>query len=99
MIGSHVMIGAASLLVQDIPPYVMAAGTPVAPHGINAEGLKRRGFTPKSIMALKRAYRTLYRSKLTVDEAMRELEKQSVEAPEVRAIVDFMATSTRGILR
>jgi UDP-N-acetylglucosamine acyltransferase len=93
------LVGASTLLVQDIPPYVTVAGEPVAPHGINAEGLKRRGFPPEAIAGLKRAYRTLYRSRLSIDEAKAELEKQAAETPEVRAMIDFIATSTRGLLR
>jgi UDP-N-acetylglucosamine acyltransferase len=98
-VGAHAMVGASTYLVQDIPPYVTVAGTPVAPHGINAEGLKRRGFSPEAIAGLKRAYRTLYRSKLSIDEAKAELEKQAAETPEVRAMVDFIGASTRGLLR
>jgi UDP-N-acetylglucosamine acyltransferase len=98
-VGAHVMAGVSTVLLQDIPPYLTVAGQPAAPHGINSEGLKRRGFSPESIMALKRAYRTIYRSKLSLEEAKAELEKQAAETPEVRALVDFIAASTRGILR
>jgi UDP-N-acetylglucosamine acyltransferase len=98
-VGAHVMVAAQSLLVQDVPPYVTVAGSPAAPHGLNAEGLKRRGFTPEALAALKRAYRTLYKSGLALAEAKAELEQQAAEAPEVRAFVDFLATSTRGIVR
>lgn len=98
-VGAHVMAGVSSVVLQDIPPYVTVAGHPCAPHGINAEGLKRRGFTPEALAALKRAYRTLYKSGLTLAEARAELERQAQSAPEVRAIIDFLATSTRGIVR
>jgi UDP-N-acetylglucosamine acyltransferase len=98
-IGAHVMAGVSSVILQDIPPYVTVAGHPCAPHGINSEGLKRRGFTPDALAALKRAYRTLYKSGLTLAEAKAELERQSAAAPEVKALVDFLATSTRGIVR
>jgi UDP-N-acetylglucosamine acyltransferase len=98
-VGAHVMAGVSSVVLQDIPPYVTVAGHPCAPHGINSEGLKRRGFTPEALAALKRAYRTLYKSGLTLAEARTELERQSAEAPEVRLIVDFLANSTRGIVR
>ena len=96
---AHVMAGVSSVVLQDIPPYVTVAGHPCAPHGINAEGLKRRGFTPEALSALKRAYRTLYKSGLTLADARAELARQAQEAPEVQAIVDFLATSTRGIVR
>jgi UDP-N-acetylglucosamine acyltransferase len=78
---------------------VTVAGQPFAPHGLNSEGLKRRGFTPEALAALKRAYRTLYKSGLSFAEARAELERQSQEAPEVNALVDFLASSTRGIVR
>jgi len=98
-IGAHAMIAAAVVVFQDVPPYITIGGIPPAPHGINSEGLKRRGFSADDIAALKRAYRTLYKSALSLDEAKAELEKIAAEAPSVRAIVDFLGTSTRGLLR
>ena len=98
-LGAHVMVAAASLVVQDVPPYVLAGGNPLGAHGINAEGLKRRGFSPDAIAALKRAYRTLYKAGLTLAEAKAELARQSAEAPDVRAFVEFLDASTRGIVR
>ncbi len=98
-VGAHVMAGVSSVVLQDIPPYVTVAGQPCAPHGINSEGLKRRGFTPEAIAALKRAYKTLYKSGLGLAEARAALEEQAKLAPEVGAIVEFLATSTRGIVR
>ena len=98
-VGAHVMVAAASVLFQDVPPFVTIGGIPPAPHGINSEGLKRRGFSADDIAALKKAYRTLYKAGLSLDEAKAELDKQAASAPHVRAIVDFLATSTRGILR
>jgi UDP-N-acetylglucosamine acyltransferase len=98
-VGAHVMVGISAVVTQDIPPYLTVAGQPLAPYGINSEGLKRRGFTPEAIAALKRAYRTLYKSGLSLADARAELEKQSADVPEVRAFADFLAASTRGILR
>ena len=98
-VGAHVMAGISSVITQDVPPFLTIAGNPCAPHGINAEGLKRRGFSPEAIAALKRAYKTLYKSGLTLADARAELEGQAADAPEVRALADFLATSTRGILR
>jgi UDP-N-acetylglucosamine acyltransferase len=98
-VGAHVMVGISGVVVQDVPPYLTVAGQPLAPYGINSEGLKRRGFTPESIAALKIAYKTLYKSGLSLADAKAELEKQAAGAPEVRALADFLATSTRGILR
>ena len=98
-VGSHVMAGIASVVTQDVPPFVMVAGNPTAPFGINAEGLKRRGFTPEAIAALKKAYKTLYKSGLTLADAKSEIERQEGAAPEVRALLDFLAGSKRGIVR
>ncbi|NJD88316.1 MAG: acyl-ACP--UDP-N-acetylglucosamine O-acyltransferase [Betaproteobacteria bacterium] len=98
-VGAHVMAGVSSVVLQDIPPYVTVAGHPCTPHGINSEGLKRRGFAPEALAALKRAYKTLYKSGLTLADAKAELERQAQAAPEVGAIVEFLATSTRGIVR
>jgi UDP-N-acetylglucosamine acyltransferase len=69
------------------------------PYGINSEGLKRRGFSPDTIQGLKRAYRTLYRSGLGLEEAKRELESQAAVCPEVRPVLDFLNNSKRGIIR
>jgi UDP-N-acetylglucosamine acyltransferase len=98
-VGAHVMAGISSVVTQDVPPYITIAGQPCAPRGINAEGLKRRGFTPDAVAALKRAYKTLYKSGLTLAEAKAEIGRQAVETPEVRPLVDFLAGSTRGIVR
>jgi UDP-N-acetylglucosamine acyltransferase len=98
-VGAHAMVGGGSIVLQDVAPYVTVGGTPVATHGINSEGLKRRGFDPDTIAALKRAYRTLFKSGLTLAEARAQLERQAAEVPAVGLIVSFLDTSTRGLLR
>ena len=98
-IGSHTMTAVGTVVLQDVPPYVMAAGNTATPFGINAEGLKRRGFTPDALMALKRAYRTLYKSGLMLDEARGKLEEEAKSHPEIQPILDFLAVSRRGIIR
>jgi UDP-N-acetylglucosamine acyltransferase len=98
-IGAHAFSGMGSYLPQDVPPYVTVAGNTARPYGINSEGLKRRGFSSEAIAALKGAYRTLYRSGLSLEEARRQLETQAQSCPEVRPILDFLGRSTRGILR
>jgi UDP-N-acetylglucosamine acyltransferase len=98
-VGAHVMAGISSVVTQDVPPYLTIAGHPCAPHGINAEGLKRRGFSPGAIAALKRAYKTLYKSGMTLAEARAEIARQAEETPEVRPLAAFLETSSRGILR
>jgi UDP-N-acetylglucosamine acyltransferase len=84
---------------QDVPPYVMAAGNLARPFGINGEGLRRRGFSEETIQELKRAYRTLYRSGLSLEAAKKELEAQAERCQEVKPILEFLAISTRGIIR
>jgi UDP-N-acetylglucosamine acyltransferase len=98
-VGAHAFTGMGTYLPQDLPPYVMAAGNMAKPFGINSEGLRRRGFPPQTIQALKRAYRTLYRSGLPLEEAKRELESQRAHCPEVQPILEFLAASKRGIIR
>jgi UDP-N-acetylglucosamine acyltransferase len=98
-VGAHVMAGISAVITQDVPPFITIAGNPTTPFGINSEGLKRRGFTPEAIAALKRAYKTLYKSGLSLADARAELEKQAEAAPEVRALSQFLAASTRGIIR
>ena len=98
-IGAHAFTGIATYLAQDLPPYVMAAGNMAKPFGINKEGLKRRGFSVETIAELKRAYKTLYRRGLGLEEALAELERQATTCPEVRLIVDFISRSKRGIIR
>lgn len=98
-IGAHSFTGMGTYLDRDLPPYVRAAGNMAKPYGINSVGLRRRGFDAAAIAALKRAYRTLYRSGLPLPEARRELEKQAGEHPAVRAFAEFLDASVRGIIR
>ncbi len=98
-IGAHAFTGMGTYLAQDLPPYVTAAGNMARPYGINSEGLKRRGFSAETISGLKRAYRTLYRRGLGLEEARQELESQVAACAEVRHIVQFLAHTRRGIIR
>jgi len=98
-VGAHAFTGMGSSLSQDVPPFVMAAGPMARPIGINAEGLKRRGFSPEAIAGLKKAYRTLYRSGLGLEEAKRELEAQAAGCVPVRELLDFITRSKRGFIR
>ena len=98
-VGEHVITAVGSVVFKDIPPYVMAAGYDAKPHGINAEGLKRRGFTAESITNIKRAYKTLYRQSLTLEEAKLALSEQALTARELQILIDFLSLSTRGIVR
>jgi UDP-N-acetylglucosamine acyltransferase len=98
-VGEHVMVGAGSIVTQDVPPFVLVDGNPCAPRGINSIGLKRRGFDDASISAIKQAYKTLYRSKLGLAEAKAELAKQAEGADVLRRFVEFLDRSERGLLR
>jgi len=98
-IGAHAFTGMGSFISQDVPPYVMVAGHMASPYGINSEGLRRRGFAPPTIQAIKRAYRTLYRSGLSLEDAKRQLESQAQGCHEIRLILEFLAISKRGIAR
>jgi UDP-N-acetylglucosamine acyltransferase len=98
-VGAHVMTAVGTVVLQDVPPYLMAAGNTAQPYGINVEGLKRRGFTADSLTALKRAYRTLYKSGLLLEEAKLKLAEEAKTQPDVQRFVDFLAVSKRGIIR
>jgi len=98
-IGAHSFTGMGTYLAQDLPPYVTAAGNMARPFGINKEGLKRRGFSSEAIAGLKRAYKTLYRKGLTLEEALAELKAQAAACREVQPLLDFIARSKRGIIR
>jgi UDP-N-acetylglucosamine acyltransferase len=102
-IGAHAMTAGGTILVQDIPPYVMGAGHPAAARGMNVEGLRRRGFSAETITALRRAYKTVYRDGLSLTQALEQLEAQIAEQPEhathLQLFLQFLRTSERGILR
>lgn len=98
-IGAHSFCAAGAIVLQDLPPYVTCAGSPAAPHGINAEGLKRRGFSSDAILAIKRAYKLLYRSGLSLDEARQQIAQGVASAPALGIFSEFIQNSGRGILR
>lgn len=102
-IGAHAMIGGTSSVRQDVPPYMFGAGDPFRPVGINSEGLGRRGFTAADILALKDAYKTVYRRKLNIEQACEALLKQQAEhpdeAPAIQTLLAFLTESSRGISR
>ena len=98
-IGAHSFTGMGTFLPQDLPPYVKAAGNMAQPYGINSEGLRRRGFSADTILRIKRAYRSLYRAGLGLEEAKRELAAQAAQCPEVGALLEFLAHSKRGFIR
>ncbi len=98
-IGAHVMCGAGSVVLKDIPAYVMANGNSAKPHGINAEGLRRRGFSAESISAIKRAYKVIYRQQLTLDKALEVLQQMALVTPALQPLIASLQDSSRGIIR
>lgn len=98
-IGEHAFLGMYGGVNQDVPAYVMVSGQPPRPRGINAEGLKRRGFERDQIRNIREAYRTLYRAGLSRDEAIEALQARVDEQPEIRPMIDSAVASTRGLLR
>lgn len=99
-IGSYAMMGGASLVLKDIPAYVMVSGNPAQAAGMNFEGMRRRGWSSETITLLKRAYKIVYRQGLTLDVAVAQLEQEILPiCPEVSAFIDSLKASTRGITR
>jgi UDP-N-acetylglucosamine acyltransferase len=98
-IGAYAIIGGQSAVSQDIPPYVSAAGNRAQLYGLNLVGLKRRGFTDEAIATLKKAYKIIFRSGLTQEEAFRRIQDEFSASPEVMHLVEFMKTSKRGVTR
>ena len=98
-IGSHSMSGAGSVVLKDIPAYVISNGYPVEPHGINIEGLKRRGFEKASIQLLRKAYKALYRQGLTLEEALAEITSIGAGDEAVDLLLTSLKEATRGIIR
>ncbi|MGO4151711.1 acyl-ACP--UDP-N-acetylglucosamine O-acyltransferase [Cupriavidus sp. YAF13] len=107
-IGAHAMLGGASALVQDLPPFVIAAGdkggNKATPHGINVEGMRRRGFDAAQIAALRQAYKVLYKSDLSFETARNEIAQLIAQAEgtataPLQDFLDFIAATQRGIVR
>lgn len=98
-IGAHSMIGGASAVNKDVPPYVTASGNHAKLYGLNLIGLKRRGFSPEALQALKDAYRLVFRAGLLVSQASERVSKEVADLPEVRHFLDFIVNSPRGVCR
>ena len=98
-IGDYAYIGGASAVVKDVPPYVLAAGDRIKLHGLNKVGLKRYGFSDEAIVAIKKAYRILFRFGLTIHEAVERVKAEVEQTPEVLNLLNFINSSERGITR
>lgn len=98
-IGAYALIGGCSAVAQDVPPFTRAAGVHARLYGLNTVGLKRHGFTDKRLRILKKAYRLLFRSKMTLKEALKKVEEDLEMTPDLQTLVKFVAESQRGICR
>ena len=98
-VGAHAFIANNTAVTRDVPPFVMAVGQPAEPHSVNAEGMRRRGFTAEQIRNVRNAFRILYQSDLKLADAVERLQELAGSQPEVRVFVDFIGTSTRSLVR
>ena len=98
-VGRRAFSAIATIIVKDVPPFIMVEGNTARARAINREGLKRGGMDSDTVVTLKRAYKTLYRQGLSLQEALSELKIQAEEVPEIRLMVDFIEESERGIVR
>lgn len=98
-VGSYSFSAIASVIVKDVPPYLLVSGNTARPGGLNREGLKRHGFSNDTINALRQAYKMVYRDGLLLKDALGKLEEDAVLNPEVAHFADFIRNSSRGIVR
>lgn len=98
-IGAHAIVGGCTKIVQDVPPFMIADGNPAEIRGVNHVGLERRGFEAEAIRELREAYRVLYRENLNVSQALETLRERFASCELVTHLIDFIATSERGIVR
>ncbi len=98
-VGAHALVAAGAIVLQDVPPFTIVQGYPAKPHGTNNEGLRRRGFSAEDILAVRRAYKTLYREGRSLDDAKSALADAAATSPVLRPLVEFLAAAGRGIVR
>jgi UDP-N-acetylglucosamine acyltransferase len=98
-IGAHAFCGMGSAISKDVPPYMMVNGNPAQPHGLNTEGLKRHQFSKEAQQALREAYKIIYRSGLTTQEAIKQMTELAHTCQEVANMQGFIQNSQRGIVR
>ena len=98
-VGAHAFVGGYTVVTKDVLPYSKTVGNRACIYGVNSVGLTRRGFTPERVAAIRRAYRVLLQSRLNTSEALARLEADGPASPEdVRALVDFIRSSPRGVI-
>jgi len=98
-VGAHAFLANNAAVTRDVPPYLLVAGSPAEPKGVNSEGLKRRGFDAAQIANIKSAYRLFYRSGLKLAEAQERLAELAATQPELAPFVEFLGASERSIIR
>lgn len=98
-VGSHCITGIGAVCIQDVPPYTLVAGNKAITHGINVRGLRRRNFSSSDITELKKAYKLIYRSGLTTNNAVEEIKKQQWESEHIGLLLEFFNDSKRGVIR
>ncbi len=98
-IGQYAFCGMGSAISKDVPPYTMVNGSPAHTHGLNSEGIKRKGFSKETLKALRDSYKIIYRSNNTIEVAKEELKSLAEQFPEVKNVLSFLEQSERGILR
>ncbi len=98
-IGDYAFVGGKSAVVKDVPPYVIAAGDRATLYGLNSVGLRRHGFSQKTLSLLKKTYRIVFRIGLTLNESIERLRAEVEQVPEVINFIDFIKSSQRGLTR
>jgi len=98
-IGAHCFTAMGSVVAKDVPPYVLVSGHMAKPHGLNTNGLKRRGFSDETLRALRQAYKVLYKSKLPLKQALKDIKQMTPQSDELAYFTVFIEKAERGIVR
>lgn len=98
-IGEHAMVGGGAMVRKDVPPFITAAGEPVTYAGVNSVGLKRRGFSSVDVNLIQDVYRIIYQSGRNISQALEVVKREHNADPTVSRIIDFIESSTRGLIR
>jgi UDP-N-acetylglucosamine acyltransferase len=98
-LGIHSFSAMGSVISRDIPPYVMVGGRPTRPHGINSVGLERKGYDAEAVRTIRKAYKLIYKSGLTLEDAIKSLDEMVAETPAISVMADFLKNTQRSIIR